>query len=70
MDTILENNDGSVAYRVMSSYPFSEEDIQILLAGRHQLREYVYRVIRDEPIPMDLNSEPSYIKGMSINFIP
>ena len=63
MDTILESNDlENVAYRVMSSYPFSEEDIQILLAGRHQLREYVYRVIRDEPIPMDPNSEPSYIK--------
>ena len=27
MDTILENNDGSVAYRVMSAYAFSEEDI-------------------------------------------
>ena len=62
MDTILENSDGTVAYRIMSSYQFSEEDIQILLAGRHHIREYIHRVIRDEPMPMDPNSDPSYIK--------
>ena len=75
MDTILENNDGRLAYRVMTAYAFSEEDIQTLLVGRHQLREYVNRVIRAEPIPLDPDSEPSYIntteylKGSAVHSI-
>ena len=48
-------------YRVMSSYAFSEEDIQTLLVGRHHIRAYVNSVIQEEPIPL-IQAEPSYIK--------